>query len=46
MTEPQDITDVYVHIECDLLVIGDSILTDRHHASNGNYDADNRSNFR
>ena len=30
--------DVYVRIETDLLVIGDSILTDRHHASNGNYE--------
>ncbi|WP_254532788.1 hypothetical protein [Natrinema gelatinilyticum] len=38
------ITDVYVRLECDLLVIGDSILTDRHHASNGNYDADDPQN--
>jgi len=39
-----DITDVYVQLECDLLVVGDSILTDRHHASNGNYDADDPQN--
>lgn len=30
--------DVFVRIRTDLLVIGDSIMTDRHHASNGNYD--------
>ncbi|MUV88503.1 hypothetical protein GJ629_00230 [Halapricum sp. CBA1109] len=29
--------DVFVRIQTDLLVIGDSIITDRHHASNGNY---------
>lgn len=39
-----ELTDVYVRLECDLLVIGDSILTDRHHASNGNYDADDPQN--
>jgi len=39
-----DLTDVYVRLECDLLVVGDSILTDRHHASNGNYDADDPQN--
>jgi len=27
--------DVFVRIQTDLLVIGDSIMTDRHHASNG-----------
>ncbi len=32
--------DVYVRIQTDLLVIGNSILTDRHHASNGNYEDD------
>jgi len=42
--EATDITDVYVRLECDLLVVGDSILTDRHHASNGNYDADDPQN--
>jgi len=30
--------NVYVRIQTDLLVIGDSIITDRHHASNGNYE--------
>lgn len=30
--------DVFVRLRTDLLVIGDSIITDRHHASNGNYD--------
>lgn len=36
--------DVFVRIRTDLLVIGDSIITDRHHASNGNYEADNPQN--
>lgn len=39
-----DLTDVYVRLECDLLVVGDSILTDRHHASNTNYEADDPQN--
>ncbi|WP_435102458.1 hypothetical protein [Halarchaeum sp. P4] len=39
-----DFRDVYVRIETDLLVIGDSILTDRHHASSGNYEADDPQN--
>jgi hypothetical protein len=30
--------DVYIRLECDLLVIGDSIITDRHHASGDNYE--------
>jgi len=30
--------DVFVRIQTDLLVINDSIMTDRHHASNGNYE--------
>ncbi|NGM71415.1 hypothetical protein G6M89_20870 [Natronolimnobius sp. AArcel1] len=30
--------DVFVRIQTDLLVVGDSIMTDRHHASNGNYE--------
>jgi hypothetical protein len=30
--------DVFVQIRTNLLVIGDSIITDRHHASNGNYE--------
>ena len=34
----EDIKDVYVRIQTDLLVVGDSIITDRHHSSNGNYD--------
>jgi hypothetical protein len=36
--------DVFVRIRTDLLVVGDSIMTDRHHASNGNYDADDPQN--
>ena len=30
--------DVFVWIQTDLLVVGNSIMTDRHHASNGNYE--------
>jgi len=30
--------DVFVRIQTDLLVVGDSIITDRHHASNGNFE--------
>ncbi len=30
--------DVFVQVQTDLLVVGDSIMTDRHHASNGNYE--------
>lgn len=37
-------SNVYVRIQTDLLVIGDSIITDRHHSSNGNYDADDPQN--
>lgn len=36
--------DVYVRLRTDLLVTGDSIITDRHHASNGNYEADDPQN--
>ena len=36
--------DVYVRIQTDLLVIGDSIMTDRHHASHGNYEDDDPQN--
>ncbi|WP_276258001.1 hypothetical protein [Haloglomus litoreum] len=36
--------DVYVRLQTELLVIGDSLMTDRHHASNGNYDADDPQN--
>ena len=36
MTDPIH-RDVFVRIQTDLLVVGDSIMTDRHHASNGNY---------
>ena len=36
--------NVYVRIQSNLLVIGDSIITDRHHASSGNYDADDPQN--
>ena len=36
--------DVSVRIQTDLLVVGDSIMTDRHHASNGNYEDDDPQN--
>ena len=36
--------DVFVRIRSGLLVIGDSIMTDRHHASNGNYADDDPQN--
>jgi hypothetical protein len=37
--DDKDISDdVFVRIQCDLLMVGDSIMTDRHHASNGNYE--------
>jgi len=36
--------DVYIRIRTELLVIGDSIITDRHHASNGNYQDDDPQN--
>jgi len=36
--------DVYVRIESDLVIIGDSIMTDRHHDSGDNYDADDPQN--
>ena len=36
--------DVYIRIQTDLLIIGDSIITDRHHASNNNYEADDPQN--
>ena len=36
--------DVFVRIQTDLLVVGDSIITDRHHASNGNYEDDDPQN--
>ena len=36
--------EVFVRIRTDLLVVGDSIITDRHHASNGNYEADDPQN--
>lgn len=39
-----EFTDVYVRLRTDLLVVGDSILTDRHHASAGNYNADDPQN--
>ncbi|WP_435062840.1 hypothetical protein [Halobaculum sp. EA56] len=44
MTEDPPLEDIslpseaYIALRCDLLVIGDSIITDRHHASGGNYD--------
>jgi len=36
--------DVYIRLKTDLLVIGDSIMTDRHHASGGNYEDTNPQN--
>ncbi|MFC5973403.1 hypothetical protein ACFPYI_18900 [Halomarina salina] len=33
-----DFRDVFVRVQSDLLIIDDSIMTDRHHASNGNYE--------
>lgn len=36
--------NVYVRIHSDLIVINDSIMTDRHHASNGNYEDDDPQN--
>ena len=36
--------DVFVRLQTDLLVIGDSIITDRHHASNGNYNPNDPQN--
>ena len=36
--------DAFVRIRTDLLVIGDSIMTDRHHASNNNYRDDDPQN--
>ncbi|MFC6722085.1 hypothetical protein [Halobacteriaceae bacterium SHR40] len=36
--------DVYIRIRTELLVIGDSIITDRHHASNNNYEDDDPQN--
>jgi hypothetical protein len=37
-------TDAYLRIQSDLLVIGDSIMTDRHHQSADNYEADDPQN--
>jgi len=37
-------TDAYVRIKSDLVIIGDSIMTDRHHASADNYEADDPPN--
>jgi len=37
-------TDVYVRMQSDLVIIGDSIMTDRHHASGDNYEADDPQN--
>lgn len=42
--EAAEFRDVFVRLRSDLLVIGDSIITDRHHASNGNYDDDDPQN--
>lgn len=39
-----DIHDMFVRIQTDLLVIGDTIMTNRHHASSGNYEDDDPQN--
>lgn len=39
-----EFNDVFVRLRTDLLVIDDSIMTDRHHASNGNYEDDGPQN--
>jgi len=44
MTDTMSFDDVFVRLRADLLVIGDSIITDRHHASGGNYEADDPQN--
>jgi len=36
--------DLFVRIQSDLVVIGDSLMTDRHHASNGTYEDDDPQN--
>jgi len=36
--------DQYVRIKSDLVIIGDSIMTDRHHASGDNYESDDPQN--
>lgn len=40
----ESMTDVYVRLRSDLVVVRDSIITNRHHASNGNYEADDPQN--
>jgi hypothetical protein len=37
-TPLSEVRDVYIRLQSDLLAIGDTIMTDRHHASNGNYE--------
>lgn len=44
MTDPDPPEDVFVRLQSDLLVIGDSVITDRHHASATNYEADDPQN--
>jgi hypothetical protein len=44
MTDAAVADEVLVRLRADLLVIGDSIITDRHHASGGNYEADDPQN--
>jgi hypothetical protein len=36
--------DVYLRIQSDLVIIGDSLITDRHHGSGDNYEADDPQN--
>lgn len=44
VSEVPEFRDVFVRIRSDLLVIGDSIITDRHHASSGNYEPNDPQN--
>jgi hypothetical protein len=37
-------TDAYLRIQSDLVIIGDSIMTDRHHSTGGNYEDDDPQN--
>lgn len=44
MTDVNEINNVFVRLRFDLVVLGDSIITDRHHASGGNYESDDPQN--
>jgi len=36
--------DAYIRMQSDLVIIGDSLMTDRHHSSGDNYEADDPQN--